>query len=187
MHWITLSKVSREVDREVDCEAAYYHPERVWKLPCFDPFSKQTDLSAGNSRSLLASLTFRAGRTFFLTNPFQLNTGTKTLLLVETLSPINGELGPLSPVLVVAPVLWVATLPDYFLPHRWNHAHILTRSRWSWQSRVSMKINFTNGFNLLISTYLIYYPWHTWHMWLERASRFEKKGWSLLIWTYDNV
>ena len=31
---------------------------------------------------------------FFLTNPSQLNTGTKTLLLVETLSPINGELGP---------------------------------------------------------------------------------------------
>ena len=94
MHWITLSKVSREVDREVDCEAAYYHPERVWKLPCFDPFNKQTDLSAGNSRSLLASLTFRAGTPFFLTNPVQQHTGTKTLLLVETLSPINGELGP---------------------------------------------------------------------------------------------
>ena len=92
----------------------------------------------------------------FLTNPVQQHTGTKTLLLVETLSPINGELGPLSPVLVVAPVLWVATLPDYFLPHRWNHAHILTRSRWSWQSRVSMKINFTNGFNWLISTYFWY-------------------------------
>ena len=131
--------------------------------------------SASNSRSLLASLTFRAGTPFFLTNPVQQHTGTKTLLLVETLSPINGELGPLSPVLVVAPVLWVATLPDYFLPHRWNHAHILTRSRWSWQSRVSMKINFTNGFNWSISTSLIYYPWHTWHMCLERASRFEKK------------
>ena len=49
--------------------------------------------SASNSQSLLTSLASEPEDPF-LTNPFQLNTGTKTLLLVETLSPINGELGP---------------------------------------------------------------------------------------------
>ena len=153
----------------------------------FWPFQQTNGPECWQQSKPFGLIDFQSRNTFFLTNPVQQHTGTKTLLLVETLSPINGELGPLSPVLVVAPVLCVPTLPDYFLPHRWNHAHILTRSRWSWQSRVSMKINFTNGFNWSISTSLIYYPWHTWHMWLERASRFEKKGLSLLIWTHDNV
>ena len=94
MHWLTLSKVSREVDREVDCEAAYYHPERVWKLPCFDPFSKQTAWVLATVEAFWPHWLSEPEDLFFWQNPFQLNTGTKTLLLVETLSPINGELGP---------------------------------------------------------------------------------------------
>ena len=60
----------------------------------FWPFQQTNGPECWQSSKPFDLIDFQSRKTFFLTSPFQLNTGTKTLLLVETLSPINGELGP---------------------------------------------------------------------------------------------
>ena len=143
--------------------------------------------SASNSRSLLASLTSEPEDLFFLTNPFQLNTGTKTLLLVETLSPINGELGPCRQYWLLLLFCGLRPSPSTSYPTAGitltsSHAHGgLDRVLFQWKSILQMgSIYWFQHISYIFPGTLDTCAWNV-HLDLK------KKGWSLLIWTQDNV
>ena len=60
----------------------------------FWPFQQTNGPECWQQSKPFGLIDFQSRNTFFLTNPVQQHTGTKALLLLETLSPINGELGP---------------------------------------------------------------------------------------------